>query len=196
MTLEETGKILAVIKKEYPHAFKDFTPQEKKDKVVFWQEMFADDDYGVVGAAIKTYIATNTTPFAPTIGQIKANIRKLTRPDDMSEQEAVNLVLKATRRSLYHSQEEFDKLPPILQRLVGSPSKLKEWASMDAQTVNSVVASNLMRSYKVISEKEKEFQALPSNIQNYIAEMSNQFRLEGNSKLLSQGGNEGDIQNG
>ena len=179
MTLEETGKILAVIKKEYPHAFKDLTPQEKKEKIVFWQEMFSEDDYGVVGAAVKTYIATDTTGYAPIIGQIKANIRKLTKPDDMSEQEAVNLVLKAAANSNYGAKEEFDKLPPILQRLVGSPSKLKEWAMMDIDTVNSVVASNLMRSYKVITEKEKERQALPSNVKAMIEGVRKSFLLEG-----------------
>lgn len=165
MTLEETSKILAVIKKEYPHAFKDLV--EKKDKMQkleFWQRMFANDDYSVVGAAVEMYIATDTTGFAPVIGQIKENIRKLTQPEEMSEQEAVNLILKAATRGIYNSQEEFDKLPPICQRLVGTPKKLKEWAMMDVDTLNSVVASNLMRSYKAVAQKEKEYQALPSNV--------------------------------
>lgn len=178
MTLEETSKILAVIKKEYPHAFKDLTPQEKKDKVVFWQKMFADDEYSVVGAAVEIYIATDTTGFAPIIGQLKANIRKLTQPEEMSEQEAVNLILKASTRGIYNSQEEFDKLPPICQRLVGTPKKLKEWAMMDVDTLNSVVASNLMRSYKAVAQKEKEYQALPSNVRAVLESAKPKFLLK------------------
>ena len=90
-------------------------------------------------------------------------------------------MLKATRRSILNSKEEFEKLPPILQRLVGSPSKLKEWALMDADTVNSVVASNLMRSYKVIAEKEKEFQALPSNVRAVLESAKKVNLLKGGS---------------
>ena len=179
MTIEETGKILAVIKKEYPHEFKDFSIQDKRDKVAFWQDMFADDDYSVVGAAIKSYIATDTTGFAPKIGQIKALIRKLTQPDEMSEQEAVNLILKAASRSNYGAKEEFEKLPPICQRLVGSPSKLREWAMMEEATLNSVVASNLMRSYKAIAEREREYQALPSNVKTLIDGVRKNLMLEG-----------------
>lgn len=178
MTLEETSKILAVIKKEYPHAFKDLTQQEKMDKVAFWQEMFAEDDYGVVGAAVKAYIATDTTGYAPIVGQLKELIRKLTQPEQMSEQEAVNLILRAAAHSIYCSEEEYERLPPICQRLVGSPAKLKQWAMMDADTVNSVVASNLMRSYKAIAQKEKEYQALPSNVKAVLEGVKNSLLLE------------------
>ena len=181
MTVEETGKIMASIKMYYPNAFKDYAPQEKKALLMKWQEMFADDDYGVVGAAVDAFAATDEKGYAPVVGQIKALIRKITQPDEMSEQEAVNLVLKATRRSILNSKEEFEKLPPILQRLVGSPSKLKEWALMDADTVNSVVASNLMRSYKVIAEKEKEFQALPSNVRAVLEGAKKVNLLKGGS---------------
>jgi hypothetical protein len=187
LNIEETGKILAVIKKEYPHEFKDFSVQDKRDKVAFWQDMFADDDYSVVGAAVKSYIATDTTGYAPKVGQLKALIRKLTQPDEMSEQEAVNLILKAATQSNYGAKEEFEKLPPICQRLVGSPSKLREWAMMEEATLNSVVASNLMRSYKAIAEKEREYQALPSNVKAVLEGIKNNMRLEG--------GKEGGLKN-
>jgi hypothetical protein len=184
LNIEETGKILAVIKKEYPHEFKDFSVQDKRAKVAFWQDMFADDDYGVVGAAVKSYIATDTTGYAPKVGQLKALIRKLTQPDEMSEQEAVNLILKAASRSNYGAKEEFEKLPPICQRLAGSPARLREWASMDRATVNSVVASNLMRSYKAIAEKEREYQALPSNVKAVLEGIKNNMRLEGGKESV------------
>lgn len=178
LTLEETGKIMACIKMYYPQAFKDYAPQEKKALLKKWQEQFAEDDYSVVGAAIDAFAATDEKGFAPMVGQIKAIIRKLTKPEEMSEQEAVNLVIKAASRSIYNSQEEFDKLPPVLQRLVGKPSKLREWAMMDTDTVNSVVASNLMRSYKVIAEREREYQALPSQVKALIDGVKKNFMLE------------------
>lgn len=181
MNVDETGKVLAVIKKNYPHAYKDFTAQEKADLLVLWQEMFADDDYMVVGAAVKTFIANDTKGFAPIIGQIKELIRKLTEPEQMSEQEAANRIIQASQNSIYHAQEEFDKLPPILQRLAGSPARLREWAMMDYETVNSVVASNLMRSYKAISQKQETMQALPSSVKALLEGVSERMTLKGST---------------
>lgn len=178
MNFEETGKILAVIKKNYPHAYKDFTREEKEDLIVLWQEMFADDDYGVVGAAVKSYIATDTKGFAPVIGQIKELIRKITEPNEMSEQEAWGYVAKALRNSGYNSAEEFEKLPAQIQRVVGSPSQLRDWALMDSDTVQSVVASNFQRSYRARAKSDKEYQALPSSVREMLESVSNKFLLE------------------
>lgn len=178
MNYEETGKILAVIKKNYPHAYKDFTTEEKADLITLWQEMFAEDDYGVVGAAVKSYIATDTKGFAPIIGQIKELIRKLTEPNEMTEQEAWGYVAKALRNSGYHSAEEFEKLPEQIQRVVGSPAQLREWAMMDSDTVQSVVASNFQRSYRARAKSDKEYQALPSNVKAMLEGVSNKFLLE------------------
>jgi hypothetical protein len=54
---------------------------------------------------------------------------------------------------------------------------------MDTDVVNSVVSSNLMRSFKAIKERERVQQALPSSTKNIIAELSNAFSMD--KKLLS-----------
>lgn len=168
MTLTETFKIIAVLKANYPFMDKGLTIDEIEGRTNLWAEMFADDDYRIVGGAVKAYIANDETGYAPNVGQIKSYIRKLTEPDEMTEQEAVNLILKAAANSGYNSQAEFEKLPPVLQRLVGSPSQLKEWALMDSSVVNSVVSSNLMRSFKAVAQQEKEIKALPSSVRQIL----------------------------
>lgn len=179
MTLEETLKVFSVLKANYPNFFKNISRIDAEAQVSLWCEMFQDTPYELVGAAIKSYIATNTTDYPPNVGKIKDQIRKLTKKDEMSEQEAVNLILKACSNSSYHSQEEFNKLPPILQKLVGSPNQLREWAVMDRDVVNSVVSSNLMRSYRVMAERERQQQALPNSLKGIISESTQRLMIEG-----------------
>lgn len=179
MNYEETLKIFAVMKANYTNFYKGMSRVDAEAQVNLWCEMFADTPYEIVGAAIKSYIATDTAGYPPNVGKIKELIRKLTQTEEMTEQEAVQLIMRACSNSLYNAQSEYDKLPPTLKRLVGSPQQLKEWAKMDSDVVNSVVSSNLMRSYKIIAERERQHQALPSNIKNLIAGISERKMLNG-----------------
>ena len=179
MTYEETLKIFAVMKANYSNFFKGLTRIDAEAQVNLWCEMFQDTPYELVGAAVKAFIATDTDGYPPNVGKIKKQIRMLTQQEEMTEQEAVNLILKACSNSIYNAQAEFDKLPPVLQRLAGSPNQLREWALMESDVVNSVVSSNLMRSYRVVAEREKQQQALPSSMRAFLAETTDRLRLEG-----------------
>ncbi|MFR8332153.1 MAG: hypothetical protein ACLU9S_07140 [Oscillospiraceae bacterium] len=92
--------------------------------------------------------------------------------------EAWNLVAKALRNSAYGSEEEFAKLPPAVQRVAHSPFQLREWALMDADTVQSVVASNFQRAYTARQKSDREFDALPPAVRQYVAVLT-----EGNGVL-------------
>ena len=178
MDRAETLKIFSVIKAEYRNHFKDISAVDANAMVDLWTEMFADVDYGIVGAAVKSYILSNTSGHPPKVGQINELIKKLTEPEPMTEQEASNLIFKALSNGIYKAESEFDKLPPILQTLVGSPNMLREWAMMDSDTVKSVIASNIMRSYRVAEERHRVKEALPSNIRAMLEEASNRLSLE------------------
>ena len=102
----------------------------------------------------------------------------LATPSEMTEG-----VASALRNGLYGSKEEFEKLPPDIQRIVGSSNMLREWAMMDTETVQSVVASNFQRDYLVRAKRKAEIEALPSDIKQIVGSLSNQFSLEdGSSK--------------
>lgn len=179
MTYEETLKVFAVMKANYHNFYKGMTRIDAEAQVNLWHEMFQDTPYELVGMALKAFIATDTGGYPPNVGKIKEQIRKLTEKDEMTEQEAVNLILKACSNSLYNAQSEFDKLPPVLQRLAGSPNQLREWALMESEVLNSVVSSNLMRSFKVVKERERQQQALPSSMRALLAETAGRMMLEG-----------------
>lgn len=178
MNVNETLKILSVLKANYPNFYRNMSKVDAEAQVNLWSEMFADTPYELVGGAVKSYIATDVNGYPPNIGKIKEQIRNLTQTEELSEQEAINLIMKALQNSNYHADEEFNKLPPVLQRLVGSPNMLREWAVMDIETVNSVVSSNLMRSFKSISERERQQQALPNSTRNMIAGLVDAFSMD------------------
>ena len=74
----------------------------------------------------------------------------------------------AISNGLYGAGEEFAKLPPLLQRLVGSPAQLGEWARMDSAAVQSVVASNFQRAFRVAQEREDWQKNLPPDVRELI----------------------------
>lgn len=172
MTRDDTIDLLAVLKAAYPNFYRGMTVKEANGVVDLWWEMFKDQPAPVVGMAVKALIATDTKGFPPHIGAVKEAISKLMQPKEMTPQEAWALVNAATRRSTYYAQEEFDKLPPVVQRIVGTPMQLKEWAAMDSDTLQSVIASNFQRSYKVKAEKEREFLALPAEIRQMSEQLA------------------------
>ena len=177
MTRTETLAIMSVLKAAYPNFYKDMKRDEAEGIVGLWTDMFKDDPAEVVAMAVKAHIANDAKGFPPHIGAIKDAIVKLKTSDELTEQEAWELVRRACSNSNYGAREEFDKLPPVVRRLVGSPNQLREWAMMDSDTLNSVVASNFQRSYKVRATKEREYLALPSDVRNAMDLLSGGMKM-------------------
>lgn len=172
MTREDTLDLLSVLKAAYPNFYRGMTVKDADHVVDLWFEMFKDEPAGLVALAVKRHIATDTKGFPPHIGAIKDAIVKIQQPDEMTEIEAWNIVRNAIRSYSWDAQEQFDKLPPVLQRLVGSPNQLVEWGQMPAETVASVVASNFQRSYKARAANEREFLALPTEVKDAMQRIS------------------------
>lgn len=170
MTREETLQIMTVLKTAYPNFYKGMGRKEAESTVSLWHDMFADDDPVHVAAAVKALIAMDAKGFPPHIGAVKDKLAKITMPQEMTELEAWGIVYKAIcRGSLYDSKGEYEKLPPLLKRLVGSPNQLREWAMMDADVVQSVVSSNFQRSYRACSASEREFALMPPDVKSLIS---------------------------
>lgn len=185
MTKEETIKILAILKGSYPHAYKGMSKDDALALVELWSEMFAEDDFRIVSHAVKSFLKSDTKGFPPVIGQIAEKIRFLTEQPQMSEMEAWGHILKALRRSNYHAEEEFLKLPELLQGIVGSPNQLREWAGLDIENLQTVVQSNFMRSYKAKAKYQAEYIALPSDVKHLIAGLGESMRLPGSHERFS-----------
>ncbi len=177
MNRSETSAILTILKTAYPQFYRGIDVKEAERTVSLWHEMFKDDPVDVVAVAVKAMIASRTNTFPPNIGEIKEEIAKMRSPNEMTAIEAWGLVAAATRNSLYNAQAEFDRLPPTVQRLVGSPLQLREWATMDADTVSSVIASNFQRAYRVRSTSDREYMKLPADIKKVISGVADRLSL-------------------
>lgn len=186
MNRTETLAVMSILKAAYPAYYRDMKRQDAEAVVNLWAEMLADYPANLVTAAVKSHIASDRKGFPPHIGAIIAAIGEISRPAELSEGEAWALIAKALRNSGYNSEKEFAALPENLQRLVGHPSQLREWASMDTGTVQSVVQSNFMRSYRARQESERKMQALPADIRAKLAGMAEVKQLPSYDLALAQ----------
>ena len=173
MNREETKAIMAILKAGYPNFYKDMSAKDATSIINLWSTMFTDDPAHVVTEAVKSLMCT--LKFPPTIADVKEKISLITQPCQMSEMEAWQMVKSAI--NYYNAAQTFERLPPILRRIIGSPNQLREWAIMEAETVNSVVQSNFMRSYKAVVAQEKERAMLPESTKQMIAGLAERMAL-------------------
>lgn len=174
MTRQEALAVMAMLKTAYPSFYKDYSKEELNAAVNLWATMFSEEPIQVVTEAIKALMCTLKYP--PTIADVKEKIAMITQPLMMTEMEAWQRVKVAI--SYYNASENFEELPPILQKVVGSPNTLREWALMDGEVVNSVIQSNFMRSYKAKVAQQKEYAMIPSSTKQLIAGLSQRLSLE------------------
>lgn len=174
MTLRETGQIMDILETAYPRFY---SGDKGRKALELWATMFEPYPVEIVSAAVKAHIAMDSKGFPPVIGQILEQVRKITQPDELSETEAWALVKKAMRRSGYYSQEEFDKLPRAVQRVVGDPTQLRDWA-WDENFNESVVSSNFMRSYRQVVKQEADFAAMPPDVQHLALELGKSLSID------------------
>nr|DAR37031.1 MAG TPA: replisome organizer [Caudoviricetes sp.] len=164
MTRDETIKLLMVIQSAYPN----FKPPDKTVAVDTWYTMLKDMDYNVVQMGLRAYITSDTSGFAPSIGQLINTIYTIQNPQELNEMEAWFLVSRALRNGYYGAIEEFNKLPPLVQKAVGSPDNLRNWALTDGKSIENVVQSNFMRTYRTVVNRENEIKKMPADVRTLI----------------------------
>lgn len=164
MTREETIKLLMVIQSAYPN----FKPPDKTVAVDTWYTILKDMDYNVVQMGLRAYITSDASGFAPSIGQLINTIYTIQNPQELNEMEAWFLVSRAIRNGYYGAVEEFNKLPPLVQKAVGSPDNLRNWALTDSKSIENVVQSNFMRTYRTVVNRENEIKKMPADVRTLI----------------------------
>ena len=158
MTKEEFSKIIKGLKAVYTD------PKFIPDKEAFdvWYAFFRDDEYKVIALRAQRHIAISKWP--PTIAELRAPIET----DHMDGMEAWALVKKALRNGTYGFEEEYSKLPPIVQKAVGSPLNIQAWASLDPDTNASVTQSNFLKAFNAAVARDREEAKLPDRMKGLI----------------------------
>ena len=164
MTREETVKIIRIMCDCYPN----YKPNNLSETVDVWQMMLDEYSYNQVSIALKAYVTSDTSGFAPSVGEIVAKIQLVSQPQELDGMAAWGLVSKALRNGTYGAVEEFKKLPPLVRQAVGMPDNLKNWATSDYQTIETVIQSNFLRTYETVVKRANEINRMPDNIKSLI----------------------------
>jgi hypothetical protein len=148
MDKSETQKILTLITVAYPR-FYSAKDNRAKTLVDLWCRMFAGEDYYLVGNALKAHLATS--PFPPTVADIKLMIDKLVNPQ-ITEYEAWNIVSRAAAGRGRELQKRYGELPEEIKGFM-SYRDFRDVAYDDSP--DGVISSNWQRSFKAYQERRK-----------------------------------------
>lgn len=175
MTKKETATIMMVLETAYPRFYMNKSHEEKQAALDLWSVLFKDDNVKIVTEAVHAMICT--LEFPPVPADIKKKIAQLTQLPAPTELEAWAIIRKAV--SYHNSVENFNNLPSVLQKLVGSPAQLREWALMESKHFETVIQSNFMRSYTARIHQIKEYSLLPESSKQLISGLSQTMITEG-----------------
>lgn len=156
MTLEEWKDVARLMNSLYDDGKNPMF--EKESKVIAWYSCLSDMPYEGVSRAIKNLAMRNK--FRPSIAEIRAEVIGMITEPDMSEGEAWAMVRDGIRNGTYGATEEFNKFPPVVQRAVGNPMSLSEWAMMSSDDIETIVHSQFLRSYRAVKDEEKDERVL------------------------------------
>lgn len=180
MTRDEIVAVLGTLKTAYPKFYTDMSKQEMYNTIDLWAEMFKHENGKLVVAAVKNLI--NTFKWPPTIADVKEEMHKLTDTDSQMPIEMWNLVKKAIRNSTYNSYEEFQKLPKLAQKCVGSPYQLKEWATATDYN-DGVVKGQFLKNVETVMQREKEEKMMLPEVKETVQQLLSNWN--DNQKLLN-----------
>lgn len=181
MTREECKQLIMVIEATFPSS-SNISPQEKLNA---WFYILEEYDYQQMLMALKIFINSGSSAFAPSVSQLIAMSRK---PSELTEKlsepkyDEVTVwreVRQAIKNGIYHAEEEFKKLSPIAQRMVGDSQQLHEWAQVESEVIDSVIQSNFKARFKDFqiaeatkAKRNREIAQMPREVQALIQKSS------------------------
>ena len=177
MTVQDIGLVMDVLRPAYPAHFNRLTDDELYEMSVLWASMFEGNEPVLLVAAVKAFIADDEKGFPPAIGQIKRKMHDIANPNQLTEQEAWAMVSKATTMSASDQVKAFEAFPPEVKRVAGSPRQLREWGMMPTDVFQSVVASNVMRSFRSTAEQVRKFNALPEDVKRLSEKLAGKLGM-------------------
>jgi len=179
MTIQETAEIMDILTIAYPQFYNGRNAPDPEKSLALWASMFREDGVVLVVAAVKALIVSEQSNFPPSIGAVKAKIRQITTPKELTEGEAWALVARAVRRlDWLNPGKAFLSLPEDIRQCVHDPSVLVEWGKAEESSLSTVIASNFQRTYRAKKAANREYEALPPDIKTMIDGMTEKIGLE------------------
>ena len=167
MNQQEFSVIVKGIKANYPNMLQD---DGAKD---VWFAMLSDLEYKRVSAALQAHMMTSKYP--PTI----ADLREDRTANDTSDLEAWAMVRKALRNGYYGAEEEYEKLPELVQKAVGAASNLRQWAQADSDMIETIEA-HFLKSFRSEQQRAKQAAQISPRVKMLLEEMNPKMLEEKN----------------
>lgn len=155
MTVDEFDILVKAMKAMYadPKFIADSTAYE------MWYSLIGYMNYQTASEALQAHLRTSTR--LPAVADFVKYASQKSNPQALNAEEAWALVTKALRNGLYGAEEEYAKLPPAIQKAVGSPINLREWAQLEKDDVQGVQKSHFVRAYRTEMERAEQDRLLP-----------------------------------
>lgn len=163
MTNDEATMIVAMIETNW-QPFKSTKPA-----IELWASVFEHDPYELVKTAVMMLIQTDPSEFRPTVAKVRRKMRDIVYGNRITETEAWLIV----KNSLHEAQDSpetlkgaksaWKKLPEDIQKLV-TPRELYEWNSVPYETLDTVIQSNFMRSYRDVANRRYEKETISLSV--------------------------------
>ena len=171
--------------------FANFRVEDERKTAMIdtWLGFLEQYDYADVKSALMEYVETSNSSFAPSMPQLIGIIKKHkvipVKLSFLEPAEAWALVRTALQRSAYESEAQFQKLPKMVQKAVGSANQLHVWATDDEYN-EGVIASNFKANYKGVCERELQYKDLTAHQREGVENLRNRLNAgEDLQKLLA-----------
>lgn len=163
MTDKEIKKLIYVTKAAYPTIYNKYSEADLENLLIAWRMCLGDCSYEDASKGLMLYMRNDTKGFPPAAGQIIEQIQKLNAQKQLLPSEAWSIVRKAISRGYYYSEEEYAKMPPAIQKAIGSAQYLKDCA-IDTGFNEGVARGQFEKNYAIILEREKYQAKLPESL--------------------------------
>ncbi len=180
---------LKILKVAYPGFYSKMGKTDAEDTVSVWCDMFREEDVNVVKIALYKTIEEHTG-FPPTIADIKTQIREMRRAatGEKTDEELWSRLKAAVSNGYYGAKEEFAKLPPELQRYLGTPNTLRELSQVDTDTFNTVTHGQFLKQIGIIRDRVRFDNETPLEIKTLLGTVTKQ--MPANNRLTENEFNE------
>lgn len=164
MTRDEVKKILIVIE----NTFSTFKIENLTQTIDVWFGFLQGYPYETIDTALKMYISTSGSAFAPSISQLIGMMRKPQELSAPNEVEVWREVRKAIRNGNYGAETEFEKLSDTAKRMVGEPTQLREWAQLPSEDIDTIIQSNFKKRFETMQKRQAEIDSMPDEVKALI----------------------------
>ncbi len=162
MNKPEILKMLSILRLAYPGYYKGYNDDDYDDMALLWGDMFPEEPFEQVSAALKALIATDEKGFPPSIGAVKGMIANMRRAPELTGTEAWRIAKSAMSNCT--TREEFLQLPETIRRAIGGMSQLRQWGMADQKELPRIM-DVFLRAYHTALEQQRTRALIPRDIQ-------------------------------